>query len=191
MRTVVFAINVSADGCCDHAMFNPDDEVLDYFTRLTQDADVLLYGRKTYELMVPYWPEIARNQAGQSQGDIEFAQAFASVPRIVVFSKTLSGSQGEKTTIIRANPRDEIQKLKQGQGGNILTGGVSLPGELLELGLIDEVRLVVHPVITGKGRRLFDSVNLPETLQFKCTEPRVFKSGCVALRYLKASGPTG
>ena len=72
-------------------MFNPDDEVLDYFTRLTRDADVLLYGRKTFELMVPFWPDIANDKSGQTKAENEFAQAFASVPQIIVFSKTLSG----------------------------------------------------------------------------------------------------
>ena len=185
MRNVVFAINVSADGCCDHTLFNPDDEVLDYFTRLTREGDILLYGRKTYELMVPYWPDIAKNNSGETNAENEFAQTFASVPQIIVFSKTLSESQAKNTTVIRNNLRDEIQKLKHRPGKNILTGGVSFPSELLKLGLLDEIHIVVHPVVTGKGRRLFDSVNLQENFKLKLVESQIFKSGCVALRYLK------
>ena len=75
--------------------------------------------------------------------------------------------------------------MKQRQGKNILTGGVSFPSELIELGLIDEIHIVVHPQVTGKGRRLFDSVNLQAKLQLKLVESLVFKSGCVALHYLK------
>ena len=82
MRNVIFAINVTLDGYCDHTQFNPDEETLEYFTRLTQDADVFVYGRKTYELMVPYWPDIAENHLGQTKADIEFAQAFDSVKKI-------------------------------------------------------------------------------------------------------------
>lgn len=185
MRNLVFAINVTVDGCCDHTKFNPDDEVLDYFTRLNQDAEVLLYGRKTFELMVPYWPELAKNQAGDSKAENEFAQSFVAVPKILVFSKTLSHSDEKNVTITSANPAEEIKKLKQGKGKNILTGGVSFPSELLELGLIDELHLVVHPIVAGRGRRLFDIVNLQEKLQLKLITSHVFKSGCVALRYQK------
>jgi dihydrofolate reductase len=183
MSNLIFAIGVSIDGCCDHAKFNPDDEVLDYFTGLTREADVLVYGRKTYELMVPYWPDVAKNQSGQSKGAIEFAQAFVSVPRIIVFSKSLDSVEEKNTTIVHGKIQDEIRKLKQEQGGTILTGGVTLPSELIELGLVDEIRLVVHPIVVGKGRRLFDGLNLQGASQFKLAESKTFKSGCVALAF--------
>lgn len=184
MRNVVFAINLTIDGCCDHTKFNPDDEVLDYFTRLTRDADLLVYGRKTYQLMVPYWPDIAKSHSQETKGTIEFAQAFDSIPRIIVFSQSLELAESKNTTIVRTNLQDEILKLKQGQGKNILTGGVTLPSELIEHGLVDEIHIVVHPIVVGKGRRLFDGVNLQNGLGFKLVESKVFKSGCVALRYL-------
>jgi dihydrofolate reductase len=75
--------------------------------------------------------------------------------------------------------------LKQEPGKNILVGGVDIPSQLIELGLIDEYRFVVMPIIAGEGRRLFDGVNLQEKLQLKLAESKTFKSGCVALRYLK------
>ena len=81
--------------------------------------------------------------------------------------------------------RDEILKLKQEQGKNILVGGVDVPSQLMELGLIDEYRFVVMPTIVGEGRRLMEGVSLPEKLQLKLIESKPFKSGCVALRYLK------
>jgi dihydrofolate reductase len=191
MSNLVFAINISADGCCDHTAFNPGDDVLDYFTRLTREADVQLYGRKTYELMVPYWPDVAKNPAGQSPGELEFAQAFISIPRMVVFSSTLEKAEGKNTTILRGPLKDEVQNLKSGPGKMILTGGVTLPSELLELGLIDEIRLVVHPAIAGKGRRLFDGVDLQEKPRLKLLDSHIFKSGSVALRYgTRSSGPS-
>ena len=75
--------------------------------------------------------------------------------------------------------------LKQEPGKNILVGGVDVPSQLMELGLIDEYRLVVSPVIVGEGRRLFEGVNLPEKRRLKLVESKTFKSGSVALRYSK------
>ncbi len=185
MRKVIFAINISLDGCCDHTKkFNPDEEVLEYFTQLTRDADTFVYGRKTYELMVPYWPDAAKNHSGDKAED-DFADAFDAVSKIVVFSHSLDRADDEKTCILRTDLRAEILKLKQEPGKNISTGGVDIPSQLMELGLIDEYHFVVHPIIAGEGRRLFDAASRAELLQLKLVESKVFKSGCVALRYLK------
>ncbi len=184
MRNVIYAINITLDGCCDHTKFNPDDELLEHYTRLLRDdAGVLVYGRKTYQLMVPYWPDIAKSQS-ETRADIEFAQAFVSRKKIV-FSRSLASAEDENTKIVRTNLRDEILKLKQEQGENILVGGVDVPSQLMELGLIDEYRFVVAPIIAGEGRRLFEGVSLPEKRQLKLVESKTFKSGSVALRYLK------
>ena len=185
MRNVIFAINTTLDGCCDHTKFNPDEETLEYFTCLTRDADTFVYGRKTYQLMVPYWPDVAKDPSEQDKADYEFAQAFVAVDNIVVISKSLDKVEGKNTRIVRSNLEDEILKLKQEQGKNILTGGVTIPVQLAELGLIDEYHFVVHPIVIGEGRRLFEGINLQEKLQLKLVESTVFKSGCVALRYLK------
>ena len=170
---------------CDHTKFNPDDETLEYFTQLTRDADTFVYGRKTYQLMVPYWPDVAKNPSEQTKEDYEFAQAFDAVNKIIVFSRSLDSPEGKKTRIVRTGLHDEILKLKQEQGKNILTGGVSIPSQLVQLGLIDEYHFVVHPIVLGEGRRLFEGINLQEKLQLKLVESKTFKSGCVALRYLK------
>src|ERR1700733_876007 len=184
MRNVIFAINLSLDGCCDHTKFNPDEGMLEHYTQLLRDdADLLVYGRKTYQLMVPYWPEIAKSQS-ETKGDIEFAQAFVSKKK-VVFSRSLASAEDGNTRIVRTNLRDEILKLKQEPGQNILVGGVDVPSQLMKLGLIDEYRFVVMPTIAGEGRRLMEGVSLPGKLQLKLVESKPFKSGCVALRYLK------
>ena len=114
----------------------------------------------------------------------EFARVFDSINR-VVFSRSLDSAEDKNTRIVRTNLRDEILKLKQEQGKNILVGGVDIPSQLIQLGLVDEYRFVVGPVIAGEGRRLLDGVSLPEKLQLKLVESKIFKSGCVALRYLK------
>jgi dihydrofolate reductase len=185
MRNLIFAINTTLDGCCDHTKFNPDEETLEYFTHLTRDADTFLYGRKTYQLMVPYWPDVAKNYSGQTKADYEFAQAFDTINKIIVFSKSLDSPEGKKTRIVRTSLHDEILKLKQEQGKNIFTGGVTIPSQLVELGLIDEYHFVVHPIVLGEGRRLFEGISLQERLQLRLVESKIFKSGCVALRYLK------
>ena len=187
MRKVIYAINTTINGCCDHTKFFPDEETMEYFLQLTRDADTFVYGRKTYELMVPFWPDVAKNHSGQDDRkvDIEFARAFDAVGKIIVFSKSLDSVEEKKTRIVATGLHSEILKLKQEPGKNILTGGVTIPSQLAELGLIDEYRFVVHPIVIGEGRRLFDNINLQEKLQLQLVESTFFKSGCVALRYLK------
>jgi len=134
-------------------------------------------------LMVPFWPEVAKNQS-MTKTLNEFAKVFDSIDKIV-FSRTLDSAEDKNTRIVRTDLRDEILKLKQEEGKDILTGGVSLPSQLIELGLVDEYRFVVGPIVAGEGRRLLDDVSLPESLQLRLVESKIFKSGCVALRYLK------
>src|SRR5215470_16880108 len=183
MRNLVFAINLTLDGCCDHTKGFADEETHEYFTHLLREADLLVYGRKTYELMVPFWPEVAKNQS-MTKALNEFALAFDSLNK-VVFSRTLDSAEDKNTRIVRTDLRDEILKLKQEPGKSILTGGVSLPSQLVELGLVDEYRFVVGPIVAGEGRRLFEDLSLPERLQLKLVESKIFKSGSVALRYSK------
>jgi dihydrofolate reductase len=183
MRNLIFGINITLDGCCDHTKQFADEETHEYFTHLTRKADLLVYGRKTYELMVPFWPEVAKTQS-MAKASNEFALAFDSINK-VVFSRTLDSAEDKNTRIVRTNLRDEVVKLKQEQGKDILTGGVSIPSQLIELGLVDEYHFVVGPIVAGEGRRLLEGIGLPENLQLTLVESKTFKSGCVALRYLK------
>ena len=187
MRKVIFAINTTLDGCVDHTSGNPNDEMMEYFTDLTRGADTFVYGRITYQLMVPYWPDIAKNPSGQTKADVEFARAFDAVDKIVVFSQSLDRAEGKKTRIVRTGLHDEILKLKQEQGKNIMIGGLNLLSQIIGSGLIDEYRFVVHPIIAGEGRRLLEGISLQEKLQLKLIESTVFKAGGVALRYQAAS----
>ena len=183
MRNVIFAINITLDGYCDHTKQFVDEEQLEYFTQLTQDADLQIFGRKTYELMVPYWPDVLKDRSA-TKADTDFARAFVSISKIV-FSRTLEKAEGTNTRIVRTDLHGEILKLKQQQGKNILVGGVSVPSQLVELGLVDEYRFVVGPIVAGAGRRLLDDVSLRASEQLKLVESKIFRSGCVALRYLK------
>ena len=181
MRNVIFAINITLDGCCDHTKGIADEELLEHYTLLLREAGLLVYGRKTYQLMVPYWPDIAKKHS-ETKAENEFADTFNSIDK-VVFSQSLASAEGN-TRIARTNLKDEILKLKQEPGKNILTGGVNIPSQLIELGLVDEYRFVVQPIVAGDGRRLLEGISL-EKLQLRLVESKIFKSGCVALRYMK------
>ncbi|MGA8838804.1 MAG: dihydrofolate reductase family protein, partial [Candidatus Sulfotelmatobacter sp.] len=162
---------------------NPDEEVLEHYSHLLRDVDLLVYGRKTYQLMVPYWPDVAKDPSS-TKADKEFAQAFDSKKHLV-FSRSLDSVEGQNKRIVRTNLRDEILKLKQEPGKDILVGGVDIPSQLIQLGLVDEYRFVVQPIVAGEGRRLMEGVSLRERLRLKLVESKSLKSGCVALRYLK------
>ena len=183
MRKLIFGINTTLDGCVDHTKQVADDETHEYFTDLLREVDLLVFGRITYQLMVPFWPNVAKSQS-MTKASNEFARTFVSINKIV-FSRSLESAEDKNTRIVRTNLRDEILKLKQEQGKHILVGGVNVPSQLIELGLVDEYRFVVGPVVAGDGRRLLEGVSLPERLQVKLVESKIFKSGCVALRYLK------
>ena len=183
MRKVIYGINITLDGCCDHTKGTPYDEVVEYFARLMSDVDLIVYGRKTYQLMVPYWPDVAKNPSGQTEAAKEFAQAFDAIDK-VVFSRSLESVEDKRTRIVRTAPQDEIRRLKQEQGKNISLGGVTLPSYLMETApdLIDEYHFVVHPVIVGEGTRLLEGLQL--RLPLKLVGTKVFESGCIALRYV-------
>src|SRR5215472_237078 len=187
MRNLIFATNITLDGCCDHTKMVPDETLFEYCIQLLREADLFVYGRKTYQLMVPYWPDVAKDQSA-SKSDRDFAQAFGSANK-VVFSRSLDDAEAKKgdknARVVRTNLRDEILKLKQERGKNILLGGVDIPSQLIQLGLVDEYRFIVHPILAGEGRRLLEGVSLPEKLQLKLVDSKIFESGCVALHYVK------
>jgi dihydrofolate reductase len=183
MRKLIFAINTTLDGCCDHTKQIADDETHQYYTHLMHDVDLLVFGRKTYQLMVPFWPDVARSQS-MSQASNAFARTFVSIKK-VVFSRSLARAEDTNTRIVRTNLRDEILKLKHEQGKDMLAGGVDIPSQLMELGLVDEYRFVIGPVVVGEGRRLLEGVSLPERRQLKLVDSKSFESGCVALCYVK------
>src|SRR5882672_504676 len=149
MRNVIFAINITLDGCCDHTKQVADDETHEYFTHLMREVDLLVFGRKTYQLMVPFWPEVAKTQS-MTKASNEFARTF-DYHHDIVFSRSLGSAEDNKTRITRTNLHDEILKLKKEAGKDILVGGVSIPSQLIELGLVDEYRFVVGPILAGEG----------------------------------------
>ncbi|OJW84234.1 MAG: dihydrofolate reductase [Bacteroidetes bacterium 46-16] len=182
MRKVIFGINMTLDGCVDHTKGTADEDVHDYFTDLIRHAGVLVYGRITYQLMVPFWPDMARDHSAPTRSLNDFAVAFDSVDK-VVFSRSLDKVDDRNTTIVRGDLKKEIVQMKQESGKNIMIGGVDLPAQLIELGLVDEYHFVVQPIIAGKGRRM-DNINLQQNISLTLAESKALPSGCIALRYL-------
>jgi len=176
-------MNISIDGCYEHTHFNPNEELMDYFTQLMHDTGLIVYGRKTYELMVPFWPEVARNRTDRPC-DIAFADAMTPIPKIVL-SRTLK-SAAENTRIVSEDPEGLIRELKQQPGNKIAFSSTSLLPHLLGLGLIDELYLIVHPILVGENKRLFENFLVPEKLNFQLEYTRLFKSGAIALHYQKS-----
>src|SRR5438128_11941018 len=136
MRNVIFAINITLDGCCDHTKQVADDESHEYFTHLLREVDLLVFGRKTYQSMVPFWPDVAKHQS-MTKASNEFARTFDSIEKIV-FSRSLDGAEDIHARIVRTNLRDEILRLKQEACKNIMVGGVDIHSDLIVLDLIDE-----------------------------------------------------
>src|SRR5208282_1582441 len=183
MRQVVFAINITNDGYCNHTDMIADEEVHEYHTKLLRNASLLLFGRITYQLMVPYWPDVAKNQS-ETEATNEFARVFDSLDK-VVFSTTLKHVGENNTRIVRANVAEEVLALKQQPGKDICVSGLSIASQLSERGLIDEYRFVVHPVVAGKGPRLFETLKPQDRLLLDFIGSETFQSGVVALQYRK------
>ena len=180
MRKVVFAINITIDGYCGHETGIPDDETMEFFTGFLRDSDVEIFGRNTYQLMYPYWHDVAINQS-QTKTENEFALAYDSIPKIV-FSTTLKSVEWNNTILLHSNLREEILKLKQQPGKNIFIGGLNIASQVAQWNLIDEYHFVVHPIIAGKGPRLFESGG---EHSLKLVGSKTFRSGVVALHYKK------
>jgi dihydrofolate reductase len=185
MRKVIFSINVSLDGCVDHRQFAPEDELMDHYTRQMREVETLVYGRKIYQMMVPFWPAMAKDGTAPNRALEEFAEAFAAVKQFIVFSRTLETADRPNTKIVPGDPADEIRRLKQGSGGDLHVSGVDVPSQLMRQGLVDEFRLVLLPVIAGAGPRLMEGMGLPEGQKLGLVESKTFKSGFVYLRYEK------
>ena len=187
MRKLIYAINLSIDGCCDHNILGPEgitDEVAEYYMNIMRGVDLMIFGRKTYELMVPYWPEMAKDPSAPAS-DREFAQAFTAMDKIV-FSHTLAHAEAN-SKVIRGKPGEEILRLKKEKGKDISVGGVDLAEQLIALGLVDEFYFFLFPVIAGKGRRLLEGTALQGKLKLKLAGSRSFHSGGVVLHYLHQS----
>ena len=178
MRKVIAAINMTIDGVCDHTAGLPDEEIHQHYTDLLNSADIILYGRITYQLM-QYWQTLIKNPSGEKTAD-DFAIAINKIQKIV-FSHKLKNTDWDSAKLATKPVEELVSALKQHPGKDILVGSRSLITQLMNLNLIDEFQLCVYPVIAGKGLPLFENVN--DRTIFKLTKTKTFISGAVTLYY--------
>lgn len=180
MRKVIFSINSSINGFADHTIGIADDELHDFFTNLLNEVDVSLMGRKTYQLMADYWP-VAHKDPECTESIKRFADKFNAMKKIV-FSNTLKSVEWQNSVLAEKDLISTVSELKKEKGKSISAGSISIGEQLLRHNLIDEFWFVIHPVIAGKGPRLFDEVKLSKSLQL--IDSRKFDSGAIAVRYI-------
>jgi dihydrofolate reductase len=177
MRPLRYSINVTLDGCVDHLAIVPDEDTHRHATENLAQADALLFGRVTYELM-EWWRQPA--PAGARPDWMEpFARMINAAKKYVV-SSTLDRVDWN-AELVRGDLGTAVQQLKRESGKGLYVGGVKLPLALAELGLIDEYEFMVHPRLVGHGPTLFAGLSRP--LDLKLVGRQEFASGAVAMRY--------
>lgn len=183
MRKIIAAINMTLDGFCDHTSMIADDELHEHYNDLLRNGGVILYGRTTYQLMESYWPTVVTNPTGNKPAD-DFAVLIDNIPKIV-FSHTLKSVEWKNTKLAGKDIKEEVLQLRQQSGKDILVGSRSLIVSLLNLNLVDEFQLCVHPVIAGKGLPLLDKVN--HRINLKLAKTKRFSAGQITLYYKPAA----
>lgn len=183
MRKVIYSLFVSLDGFINGPDRNLDWHIIDeelhsFVNSQERTIDTYLYGRKMYEIMAGFW-QTADTNLSNPEYVLEYARIWKSIPKIV-FSKTLNQVEGN-ARLVKDKIVEEITKLKGEPGQNLSLGGSNIAATFINLGLIDEYQLYIHPVILGDGTPMFQTVGSRHNLQF--IETRVFGSGVVFLRY--------
>ncbi len=182
MRKIILFNMISVDGYFEGInqsieWHNVDDEFNVFAIEQLNDADLLIFGRKTYDLMAGYWPTISA-----TTDDPTVAFKMNTIPKIV-FSRTMEKAEWNNTKIVRENITEEITNLKNQAGKDIfIFGSADLASSLRELDLIDEYRIMINPVVLGSGKPLF--VNINNKLNLKLLKTRIFNSGNVLLYYV-------
>ena len=178
MRKIIAAINMTLDGFCDHTAIPADDELHQHYADLLSNADTVLYGRVTYQLM-EFWRTLAENPSGEKSMD-DFAIVMDNTPKIV-FSHTLKNVDWKSAKLANRDLEEEVLELKQQSGKDIFVGSRSLIVQLMKLNLIDEFQLCIHPVVAGNGLPLFENIN--DRTIFKLVKTKTFNGGAVILYY--------
>jgi dihydrofolate reductase len=182
MRPLRYSINITLDGCCDHRAIIPDEDLHRHTAEILAQADALLLGRVTYEMMESAWRPPAQPGARPVWMD-PFARAIGAAKKYVVSSTLKQGDArlDWNAELLRGDLEKAVQQLKRKSGKGLLVGGVKLPLALAELGLIDEYEFMVHPRMAGHGPTLFAGLSKPLDLSF--VNRLEFRSGAVAMRY--------
>jgi dihydrofolate reductase len=186
MRKVVLVMHISLDGMVagpggELDWINVSDlEIFPYVARITEQADVNLFGRTTYQMMEGYWPT-AGDQPGATEHDISHSRWLNAVEK-VVFSTTLSEVTWNNARIVRGDIAGEIVRIREKPGKNLIViGSTHFAWELIRLNLIDQYWLTVNPVVLGRGIPLFPEIDAK--IPLKLVSSKVFDSGVVGLCY--------
>jgi dihydrofolate reductase len=186
MRPLRYSINLTLDGCCSHEEMLTDAELHRHWADRLAQADALLFGRVTYEMMESAWREPARTGVRPDwmpEWMAPFGQTIDAARKYVISSALKEVDWNAE--LVQGDLAEAVRRIKQQPGKGVFLGGVTLPLALAQLGLIDEYEFVVHPRITGHGPRLFEG--LPKHLDLKLVGRQEFGSGAVALRYEPAT----
>jgi len=175
------AINVTPDGFCDHRAVIADAELHGFYSDLIKHADSMLFGRKTFQLLEAYWPGVAKNKTG-TPDEVEFAELAEDIQKIV-FTKAGIKTTWKNTTVLNDLNPSTLLSLKQQPGKDILVGSPSIVDQLEQLGLIDEYYFLVHPIISGNGKRFFETAKLNNSIHLSLSDTKFLKSGVVVLHY--------
>lgn len=178
MRKVIAATNMTIDGVYDHTECLSDGEIHQHYSELLNSADIILYGRTTYQLM-QYWQTLLENPSGEKIAD-DFATSIDRVTKIV-FSNTLKNTDWKSAKLATKPLEELVRELKQQHGKDIFIGSRSLIMQLMNLNLINEYQLCIQPVVAGKGSQLFD--NVKERAILKLTKTKNFTNGAIILYY--------
>ena len=179
VRPLRYSINVTLDGCCDHRAMLADEEMHSHAVDNLVQADALLFGRVTYDMMEAAWRPSARTPEMPDWME-PFGRTIDAAKKYVV-SSTLDHVDWN-AELVRGDLRTAVEQLKQEPGKGLLVGGVTLPLALAELGLIDEYEFVVQPRLMGHGRTLFAGLSKP--IDLTLVSRLEFGSGAVAMRYV-------
>lgn len=183
MGKLIYAMMVSLDGFISGPDGELDWHVIDeelhrHFNHLESEMHMLLYGRRLYETMTAYWPTVEQNPSA-SDVELEYGRIWNAKPKIV-FSKTLDKVEWNSQLSREVAPH-EIRRLKTLSRQNLSVGGADLAAAFHRLGLIDEYRLYVNPVVAGRGKPMF--LDVDSVAHLRLVETRPFNSGVVLLRY--------
>jgi dihydrofolate reductase len=181
MRPLRYSINVTLDGCCDHRAGSTDEELHRYWAENLAEADALLFGRVTFEMMEAAWRPSATGVKPDWMADWmePFARTIDAAKKYVV-SSTLDRVDWN-AELVRGDLGKVVQQLKRESGKGLFVGGVTLPQALTELGLIDQYEFVVHPTLAGHGPTVF--AGLSKYIDLTLVSRLEFGSGAVAMRY--------
>src|SRR6516225_2488962 len=178
MRPLRYSINITLDGCCDHRAISADEDLHRHAVENLNQADALLFGRVTYEMMEAAFRPPTRTGA-KTDWKEPFARTINAAKKYVV-SSTLSRVDWN-AELVRGDLGKAVQELKRESGKGLLVGGVKLPLALAELGLIDQYEFVVQPRLAGHGPTLCAGLSKP--LDLRLVSRMEFGSGAVAMRY--------